>query len=255
MMNIKETDFVNSLEKGLKVLLAFSDSKRSMTLSEVAEITGLSRAAARRFMLTYAHLGYLYTDGKYFELTSKVLSLGYNYISSLDITDISKPHMLNLVNSIHESCSIATLDDLDVVYIVRQQYSRIMNITLTVGSRLPAHVTSMGRVLMAYNDINQDELLDKIDYQEYTINTISNKEHLKEELDQVKKQGWVLVDQELEAGLRSISAPIFSKDGSVKYAMNISGHSSRVSKETMISSFLPPLLEACGHISDALKKL
>lgn len=251
---INKADYVQSLEKGLKVLKAFGSDKKVMTLSEVAEVTKMSRAAARRFLLTYTDLGYMHSDGKYFELTSRVLDLGYTYLSSLDITEIAKPYMLKLSNLVNESSSIATLDKNEVVYLMRQQVSRIMTINLGIGTRLPAHVTSMGRTIMAMNDF-KEELLDVFEYEQYTINTISNKIELKKELQKIRQQGWALVDQELEAGVRSISAPIFSKDGSVKYAMNIGCQANRVSKDRLITEFLPHLKEAAGNISSALKKI
>lgn len=253
-MELKKQDHVQSLEKGLNVLKAFSGIRKVMTISEVADVTGLTRAAARRFLLTYTSLGYMFSDGKNFELTSKALSLGYAYLSSLDITDIAKPYMLRLSNLVNESSSIATIDKNDVVYLMRQQVSRIMTINLGVGTRLPAHVTSMGRIIMAMNDV-EDEVLDTFDYQQYTINTIVNKHDLKEELLKIKEQGWALIDQELEAGVRSISAPIFSKDGSVKFAMNIGCQSSRVSRDKLINDFLPHLLEVTSEITNALKKI
>ena len=253
-MGIKKENHVQSLERGLNVLKAFGGDRKVMTISEVADVTGLTRAAARRFLLTYTSLGYMYSDGKNFELTSKVLSLGYSYLSSLDITDIAKPYMLRLSNLVNESSSIATIDKNDIVYLMRQQVSRIMTINLGIGTRLPAHVTSMGRIIMAMNDV-EDEVLDTFKYEQHTINTIVNKHDLKEELLKIKGQGWALVDQELEAGVRSISAPIFSKDGSVKFAMNIGCQSSRVSRDKLINAFLPHLLEVTAEITNALKKI
>lgn len=253
-MDIKKTDYVQSLEKGLRVLTAFSKEKPTMTLTEVAKVTNLSRAAARRFLLTYTHLGYVKMDGKLFELTPKVLNLGYNYLSSLDIKEIANPFLVQLAKTVNETCSVVTISGTDVIILVRQQISRIMTISVGIGSRLPAHVTAVGRVILAMNEDLQTQLLDTFDYRHYTINTITNKTHLQAELERVKQQGWAMIDQELEAGVRAIAAPIYSKDGSVKYAMHISTHTNRVSKEEMISRFLPHLQEACWGVSEALKK-
>lgn len=253
-MEIKESDFVQSLEKGLNVLLAFSNEKKAMTLSEVAEKTDLSRAAARRFLLTYTYLGYMQTDGKYFSLTPKVLDLGYNYISSMDIIEIAKPFMLKLSKEVDESCSVGLIEDKDIVYIVQEQVSKVMTISLKVGSRLPAHLTSMGRMILAMNQDIQNELLDKFEYKQFTENSVLNKESLKAELDLIKNQGWAFVDQELEIGLRAISAPIYAKGGIVKYAMTIVSPTNRSSKEEMIDRFLEPMMEACKGISAILMK-
>jgi IclR family pca regulon transcriptional regulator len=253
-MKIKASDFVQSLEKGLNVLLTFSQEKNRMTLSEVAEKAQLSRAAARRFLLTYTQLGFMQTDGKYFMLTAKVLDLGYNYISSMDIIEVAKPFMISLSKNIEESCSIGLIEDMDIVYIVQEQVTRVMTISLKVGSRLPAHLTSMGRMILALNTELQNKLLDKFDYKQFTENTITDKESLKTELELIKKQGWAFIDQELEIGLRAISAPIFSKGGKVNYAMTIVSPTNRSSKEEMINRFLEPMLEACKGISEILKK-
>lgn len=253
-MEIKKTDYVQSLEKGLRVLMAFSRERQRMTLTEVAKLTHLSRAAARRFLLTLAHLGYIKTDGKIFELTPKVLNLGYNYLSSLDIKEIAKPFLMDLAKVTNETCSVVTIDGRDVVILVRQQVSRIMTISIGIGSRLPTHVTAVGRVILAMNQDLQDQLLETFDYRQYTINTITSKDRLKEELARVKQQGWSMIDQELEAGVRAIAVPIFSKDGSVKYAMHISSNTHRVSKEDLIDKFLPHLQKAAQGISEALRK-
>jgi len=251
---IKKTDYVQSLEKGLRVLMAFSKEKQTMTLTEVAKLTSLSRAAARRFLLTYTHLGYIKSDGKYFELTPKVLNLGYNYLSSLDIKDIAKPFLINLSKAVNETCSVVTIDGPEVVILVRQQVSRIMTVSIGVGSRLPTHVTAVGRVILAMNQSLQDKLIDNFDYQQYTINTITTKERLQAELERVKEQGYSMIDQELEAGVRAIAVPIYSRAGGVKYAIHISSNTNRVSKEDMVETFLPHLQEAANGISEALRK-
>ena len=251
---IKKTDYVQSLEKGLRVLMAFSKEKQTMTLTEVAKLTSLSRAAARRFLLTYTHLGYIKSDGKYFELTPKVLNLGYNYLSSLDIKDIAKPFLINLSKAVNETCSVVTIDGPEVVILVRQQVSRIMTVSIGVGSRLPTHVTAVGRVILAMNQSLQDKLIDNFDYQQYTINTITTKERLQAELERVKEQGYSIIDQELEAGVRAIAVPIYSRAGGVKYAIHISSNTNRVSKEDMVETFLPHLQEAANGISEALRK-
>jgi len=253
-MTIKKTDYVQSLEKGLRVLMAFSKERQQMTLTEVAKVTDLSRAAARRFLLTYTHLGYIKTDGKYFELTPKVLNLGYNYLSSLDIKEIAKPFLVELAKAVNETCSVVTIDETEVVILVRQQVTRIMTVSVGVGSRLPTHVTAVGRAILANNDALLERLIDQFDYQQYTINTIITKDRLLAELSRIKQQGWSLIDQELEAGVRAIAVPIHSRDGSVKYAIHISTNTNRVSKEDMVNIFLPHLKAAAEGISEALRK-
>jgi IclR family transcriptional regulator, pca regulon regulatory protein len=253
-MEIKESDFVQSLEKGLNVLLAFSHERKAMTLSEVSERTAMSRAAARRFLLTYTYLGYMQTDGKYFSLTPKVLDLGYKYISSMDIIEIAKPFMVKLSKEVEESCSIGLLENIDIVYIVQEQVSRVMTVSLKVGSRLPAHLTSMGRMILAMNEDLKNELLDRFDYKQLTENTIVDKDSLNLELIKIKNLGFAFVDQELEVGLRAISTPIFSKNEKVNFALTILSPTNRYTQNEMINRFLGPMLESCKGISDILRR-
>jgi IclR family transcriptional regulator, pca regulon regulatory protein len=225
-----------------------------MTLSEVAERTDLSRAAARRFLLTYTYLGYMQTDGKYFSLTTKVLDLGYNYISSMDIIEIAKPLMVKLSKEVEESCSIGLIENKDIVYIVQEQVSRVMTVSLKVGSRLPAHLTSMGRMILAMNEDLKNNLIDMFDYKQLTENTICDKHSLLVELEKIKSQGYAFVDQELEVGLRAISTPIFSKNEKVNYALTILSPTNRYTQNQMINRFLEPMKQACQEISEILHK-
>ncbi|PHN04561.1 IclR family transcriptional regulator domain-containing protein [Flavilitoribacter nigricans] len=252
---MKSSDYVQSLEKGLNILRVFDREHPRLTLSEVAELTGLTRASARRFLLTFAHLNYMDFDGKYFSLNSKILDLGYNYLSTLSLPEVAAPVMKNLSQEVNESCSISVLEGTDIQYIAREQTSRIMTITLGIGTRLPAHITSMGRILLA--SLPPEELsarLAKFEYGSLTEHTIHTREALEAELHKVKRQGWCLVDQELESGLRSIAAPIRGKELRVIAAMNISAHASRVTRNRLIEIHLPQLLRAAAAISDALQK-
>src|SRR5689334_21524410 len=147
---------LQSLERGLSVLQVFSSEHPALTLSDVARLAGTSRATARRILITLTSLGYVRADGRLFSLTPRVLSLGWGYLSSLNLWEIAQPFMEELVEQTHESCSAATLDLPDVVYVARVPTRRIMTIALAVGSRLPAYATSMGRVLLA--DLPADEL-------------------------------------------------------------------------------------------------
>ncbi len=253
-MEIKKSDYIQSLDKGLKILKAFNRDKQTMTLSEVAKETNITRASARRFLLTFCYLGYMNKKGKKFRLNSKVLELGYNYMASLDIGEIAKPYLKALSNTINESCSIASLEDTNIVYLMRQQASKITSINLNPGANLPAHVTSLGRTIMAFNNFS-DDYLNAFDYKPYTDNSITDKNALKLELIKIRQQGWGLVDQELELGVRSISVPIYSKRNTVKYAMNIGVHADRISKEKLVYEFLPLLLKASKNIKNDLNRI
>ena len=156
---------MQSLERGLSVIRAFDADHRELGLSEVARATGLTRAAARRFLLTLVELGYMHFDGSRFSLRPRVLELGFAYLSSLSLPEVAEPHMEALVAQINESSSISVLDDTDVVYVARVPTRRIMSITLAVGSRLPAYATSMGRVLLAgLDDAELEERLGRIEH-------------------------------------------------------------------------------------------
>jgi len=234
-------DFVQSLERGLAVIRAFDAEHRELRLTEVAERTGLTRAAARRFLLTLVELGYVDADGGRFSLRPRVLDLGYSYLSGLSFQEIAQPHMEGLVHELNESSSISVLDDTDVVYVLRVPTRRIMSITLAVGTRLPAYATSMGRVLLA--SLPPQELesrLKQITPRRLTPHTLTTKKALREELDRVREQGFAMVDQELEEGLRSAAVPIIDADARVA-ALNISVHAGRTGMAELRDRFLPRL--------------
>lgn len=240
---------VQSLERGLAVIKAFNAGAPELTLSDVAKATGLTRAAARRFLLTLADLGYVRTDGKYFSLTARVLELGYAFLSSLSLPEVAQPHLERLSAQVHESSSVSVLEDTDIVYVARVAVSRIMALSINVGTRFPAHATSMGHVLLAGLDEQRlQRYLSAARFEQLTPRTITSPSALRRELDTVREQGWALVDQELEEGLRSVAAPIRDRDGKVVAAINLSTHASRTSAESVRARLLPPLLDAAKHI-------
>ncbi|TDD88982.1 IclR family transcriptional regulator [Saccharopolyspora karakumensis] len=244
------TGYVQSLARGLLVIRAFNEANPEMTLSEVARATDLSRAAARRFLHTLVHLGYVWTDGRVFALTPRVLELGFSYLSSVSLPEIAQPHLEQLVSEVHESASVSVLDGTDVVYVARVPTSRIMAVSINIGTRFPAYATSMGRVMLA--DLPEDKLhahLDQIDLAPLGPHTITTRAELIEELARIREQGWALVDQELEAGLRSIAAPIRDRYGRVVAAANISSHASRTTLEAAHEDLLPPLLDTTRRIA------
>jgi len=250
----RSSDFVQSLERGLAVIRAFDAENRELALSDVARSTGLTRAAARRFLLTLVKLGYVhFADGR-FSLRPRVLDLGYAYLSSLSLPEVAQPHMEALVAKVNESSSISVLDDTEVVYVVRVPTRRIMSITLAVGTRLPAYATSMGRVLLAgLEDEDLDERLSRVDINPLTPHTVKNGKQLRDALATVRKQGYAMVDQELEEGLRSVAVPIRGADGGVTAALNVSVHASRASLAVLRREFLPHALEAATAIEEDLR--
>ncbi len=246
----RDPDYVQSLERGLSVICAFDRTHAELTLSEVATTTGMTRATARRFLLTLGRLGYVRTDGRAFSLTPRVLELGYAYLSGLSLPEVAEPHLEALVAEVNESSSVSVLDGTDIVYVARVPVSRIMTVAISVGTRFPAYATSMGRVLLAgMSDADLDGYLATLALRPLTTRTVSSAPALRAELGKVRAQGYALVDQELEEGLRSVAAPIRDRTGTVVAAINLSAHASRTSLETMRRTLVPPLLAAAARIT------
>ncbi len=246
--------FVQSLERGLAVIRAFDEHNPELTLSDVARSTGLTRAAARRFLLTLADLGYVRTDGRWFSLSPRILELGYAYLSSQSLTEVAEPHLERLVAEVHESSSVSVLDGEDIVYVARVPTSRIMTVSINVGTRFPAYATSMGRVLLAaFEDEQLDAYLAGADLKPLSPRTITSTDALRSELSKVRRQGWALVDQELEEGLRSVAAPIRDRSGATIAAVNLSAHASRMSLDAARRGLIPPLLATASRIEADLR--
>jgi IclR family pca regulon transcriptional regulator len=237
------------------VLGAFDSDHPALTLSDVARRTDLTRATARRLLLTFEMLGFMRSDGRLFELTPKVLDLGYAYLSSLHIGDIAQPYMEALSERVHESVSCAVLDGTQIVYVARVPTTRIMTITLALGSRLPAVCTSLGRVLLAeLAPAELDHFLDAAVLERYTERTVVERTQLAKVLEDVRRQGWALVDQELEEGLRSIAAPLRDRRGRAVAAINCSTQAGRVSMKKLRTTFIPALVATADEINARLAK-
>lgn len=224
-----------------------------MTLTQVAERTELDRAAARRFLLTLVSLGYAKQDGKQFSLTPRVLELGFAYLSSLGLPAVMEPVLESVSEALDESASVAILDDLDVVYVARVQTRRIMSVGLGVGSRLPAVSTSMGRVLLA--ELPPDDLADRLDrctFEKATPRTIVGRRELEKRIADAKREGFAVVDQELEEGLRSIAVPVTNRGGEVVAAMNVGTLAGRTTKQTLLKRHLPVLRDAAASARSAI---
>ncbi|HET9778989.1 MAG TPA: IclR family transcriptional regulator C-terminal domain-containing protein [Propionibacteriaceae bacterium] len=245
--------YVQSLERGLAVIACFSAERPRLSLSEVARQTGLSRAAVRRSLITLQTLGYVGNDQRQFYLTPRVLTLGYAYLSSLSLADVAQSHLTALANEVHESCSASVLDGFDIVYVARAATQRIMTISLAVGTRLPAHATAMGRVLLAaLRDDQLDAYLDTATLAPLTQRTIVDRHRLRAEVERTRARGWCLVDQELEDGVRSIAVPIHDVAGRVVAAVNTSAHATRVPLMRLQRSFLPKLRDCAAAIDAEL---
>lgn len=246
-----------SFARGLSAIRAFGEGRSKLTVAEVSRLTGLPRASARRCLHTLIVLGYATTnaDGR-FELTPAILTLGQAYLSSTNIARIAQPILERVSDTLNESSSVAVLDPNDheeIVYIARAATRRILSINLSVGSRLPAACTSMGRVLIAgLDDDARAKFLARVTLQPYTDRTITDRRALAAELDAVARNGFAIVDQELEPGLRSCAVPILRPEGGVVAALNVGVHASRVELATLVRDVLPILQRAADDISAAL---
>jgi IclR family transcriptional regulator, pca regulon regulatory protein len=251
---VRNSDFVQSLDRGLAVIRAFGPDRERLSLSEVARATGLTRAATRRFLLTLVKLGYVRSDGREFSLRPRVLELGYAYLSGLAMPEVAAPHLEELVARVRESSSISVLDGQHIVYVARVPTKRIMTVSISVGTRFPAYATSMGRVLLAgMSPEDLDHYLAEADLQPITASTVTDPDRLREIVSEVGKQGYAIVDQELEEGLRAIAAPIRETSGAVTAAINLSAHASRVTLAAMRAELLPALLETASRIEADLR--
>jgi IclR family transcriptional regulator, pca regulon regulatory protein len=239
----------------MAVIEAFSSERPQLTLSEVARLTGISRATTRRVLLTLEQLGHVRSDGRLFSLTPRVLTLGWAYLSSLNLWDSAQPLMEDLVERTRESCSAAKLDLPEIVYVARVPTRRIMTIALGIGARLPAHATALGRVLLAELPAEElDAYLAGTPLEPHTELTITSPAELRSLLDGVRAQGWALVDQELEIGLRAVAAPIRAADGTAIAALNVAAAAPRVSLGELRERFVPALLETAELISASLAR-
>jgi IclR family pca regulon transcriptional regulator len=246
--------YVQAFARGLSVIHSFGPDSPSQTLSQVAEATGLDRAGARRFLLTLENLGYVRREGRSFHLTPRILELGYSYLSTLPLRTIAEPIVRELVQEVNESSSISVLDDGDIVYIVRVPVKKIMTITLSIGSRVPAYCTAMGRILLG--GLPQKEILlilKNTTITRYTRYTISSQPKILRAIMADRAKGWSMCNQELEEGICSLAVPLIAGDGKVVAAMNITANLSRTTPSEMVSKFLPRLKKAAERINVSLR--
>jgi IclR family pca regulon transcriptional regulator len=246
-------ELMGGFAKGLSVIEAFGQSHERLTISEAARLTGLDRATARRCLLTLVDAGYASHDGKFFALTPRILRLGYAYLSATPLPRQLQFFLEELSEATQESCSAAILDGTEIVYIARASQRRVMSVGLSVGSRLPAYCASMGRVLLAaLPDEQMLDILRRTDRKALTPKTLTSVEALAEEIARVRQQGYALINEELELGLRSIAVPILDSSGRTVSALNTGVQAGRASCKHMIQNFLPRLLELQKTLANIL---
>jgi IclR family pca regulon transcriptional regulator len=245
--------YVDAFARGLSVIRAFDAEHRMLSLAEVAEAAGISRASARRLLATLVHLGYVHADGRTFRLTPKVMQLGYAYLSGQTLTEIVEHYVVDVAEKTGESSSVCVLDDTDVVYIGRASTKKIMSINLSIGTRLPAWATANGRVLLGGLDERElEERLARSEIVGHTANTSTKVEDLIKAVRKAQRDGYAFTSQELEAGLTAVAVPLMDKSGRIVAAMNVAGHVHRNSREKMLTENLPVLQFAANEINLAL---
>ncbi|MCK0745158.1 IclR family transcriptional regulator domain-containing protein [Chromohalobacter nigrandesensis] len=249
-----DRDFVTALASGLEVIMAFDQANPRMTLSEVATKTHMNRAKARRFLLTLHALGYVRKQERYFELSPKALQLGYAFLSANNYHNAIQKYLEDITQETGESSSLGVLDGKDVIYVARSAAKhRLMAITLAVGTRLPTAYTSMGRILLGtLPDEERHRILQESELVAHTAHSITDLETLEAEIIKAREQGYCIVDQELDSGLRSLAVPIFSGGGRLIGAMNVSTNSARVPLERLEENILPCLKEKALEIKETL---
>lgn len=248
-----DPDFMASLSRGLSVIRAFSEHRRRLTISQISQKTGFSRASVRRCLYTLQTLGYVGEEDKLFFLRPQILSLGHAYLASTPLAGRAQPYLDAVAAAAHESCSAAILDGNEIVYVCRSAVTRIMSINLLLGSRLPAYCTSMGRVLLAnLPDDEREAYLAQLKPVALTPETCVAIPALREVLKQVRADGYAIVDQELEVGLRSIAVPVRDTRGRVVAAMNVGAQAGRVTLAQMKTLYLPHLCRAAEQLGQLL---
>ena len=246
-------EFVQGIDRGFAVIRSFGSDWNRRSIAEVAALTGLTRAVARRYLFTLMKLGYVTQFESDFALAPRILDVGYTYLSTLKIPRIAPPFMDELVDTLHESCSISLLDGADIVYVSRKAADRIMSINLVVGSRLPAYATSMGKVLLAYRPARElTAYLAAKPLRALTDRTVTDAAEFRKLIGRVREQGWAITDGDLEEGVRSIAAPIFDGSSEAVAAISVSVHAARVSVQELKKAHLPVLLDTAARISRAL---
>jgi IclR family transcriptional regulator, pca regulon regulatory protein len=245
-------DQMGGFGKGLSVIEAYGRGRSSLTIAEVARLSGLDRASARRCLLTLVNRGYATTDGRYFELTPRVLRLGYAYLSA-SLPTLIQPTLDQLANTLGESCSASVLDGTEIVYIARAAKHRLIGVGLHAGSRLPAYCTSMGRVLLAALPSEDSRaILMQSDRQALTERTLVDVGHLVGELARVRADGYSIVDQEIEIGSMSISVPVRNMSGKTVAAIVVAVHATPAMTARLRTEILSALLEAQKELAEIL---
>lgn len=253
-MAIAERDIMGGLAKGLAVIETFSAERPRQSIAEAAAACGLDRATTRRCLLTLAHEGYADYDGKHFTLTPRVLRLGTGCLAAMPLPRLIQPMLDRLSEEINESASVSILDGLEIVYVARAAQRKVMSIGLMPGSRLPAYCTSMGRVLLAaLPEAEARERLGVAPLPARTPATLTDPQAVMAELGRVRRQGFAMIDQEVEIGLRSIAVPLLDVHGRTVAALNAGVAATQAGMADLAGRFLPALSRVAAEARAILR--
>jgi IclR family pca regulon transcriptional regulator len=251
----KPDGFVEALAKGLSILESFDAASPEMTLSEIARKVGYSPAAARRSLITLMALGYVGQTNKRFHLRPKIMTLSSGFYYSAQIDEVLQPHLREVVAKFGDASSIGTLDQRDVIYIAHNSVQRARRAAAVVGARYPACATSLGRVLLAgLSDAELDAYFDGLVIEPLTSKTIVDPVQLREEIEQVRKDGYSTTVDQLDYGITALAVPIRALDGRTIAALNTSGYSGMVDADFLIANRLPELRATASRIANALTR-
>ncbi|MEX1147580.1 MAG: IclR family transcriptional regulator C-terminal domain-containing protein [Sphingomonadales bacterium] len=252
VVKLRNVDRMGGFAKGLAVIEAFGSGRPTQTIAEVARLSGLDRASARRCLLTLVECGYARKDGTYFELTPRILRLAQSYLS-MPLPRLVQPYLNQVADELYESCSAAVLDGTEIIYIARAVHHRMIAAALHAGSRMPAYCTSMGRVLLAQLPPEQSrEILEQSERRALTKKTLTDVGDLMAELTKVRENGYSIVDGEIESNARSIAVPIFNASGQAVAAFTVGLHSASADLKRMRNEILPCLLKVQSQLATIL---
>ncbi len=251
----RKDDVIHSLARGIELLRAFGPENTRMTIAQAAKAANLTRAGARRVLLTLENLGYVCSDGRQYWLTARVLEFGQGYLAQ-PLWHIVRPVLLSVARTLNETVSAGVLDGLDVVYTVRTRSSRVLQLELRPGARLPAYASSIGRVLLAALPPNAlERYFAQAQFVQFTRFTIADPATLRKRLAQVREQGWCHVRDELEGGISGAAVPLLDPAGRTIAALNVSTNTDRTTVRSIKSTMVPLLLEAAASIRKELATL
>lgn len=248
-------EYINSLARGLSVLRTFTKHRPEMTLSEVASACDLSPAVVRRCLNTLMHLGYIGKNGKLFLLRPEVMTIASAYLESMNLEEVVQPHLQNLRDETGDSSSLSVLLDDEILYLIHVSTNRMIRLNAGVGTRFPVYATSMGRVLMAYQEKEfRESYFNRAEFVAFTDKTITSVKKLRTILNKVRKDGYATIQDELDYGIVSISVPIFNECNEVIAAINCSTSTARITQENMVKSRLPKLIKVAKSIEMELRR-